>query len=50
MKIKYGKLSDEYLAPIWFLGFMHDINHDASYHVSFVFGSWYIGVTFKRKD
>ena len=47
MKLIYGKITDEYLAPIWFLGIMYDINYDGRYHVSFVFGSRYVGVAFK---
>ena len=50
MKIVHGKLKDEYLAPIWFMGVMHDIDMSGSYQTILVFGSWYVGVAFKTRS
>ena len=49
MKIKYGKLEDEYLAPLWLFGILYDINLDGTYMCSLVFGHWYVGVAKCRK-
>ncbi|MEC8912319.1 MAG: hypothetical protein VX478_02740 [Chloroflexota bacterium] len=50
MKIKYGRFTDEYLAPLWMLGLVRDVNHDGSWHISLVFGAWYIGVAFNKRS
>jgi hypothetical protein len=50
MDIRYGKFTDEYLAPLWMLGIVRDINHDGTIQVSLVFGTWYIGLAFKKRS
>ena len=46
MKIRCGKFTEEYIAPLWMYGIVWDINHDGTFMWSVVFGKWYIGVTF----
>ena len=46
MKIRCGKFTEEYIAPLWMYGIIWDINHDGTFMWSVVFGKWYIGVTF----
>ena len=50
MKIKYGKFSDVYLAPLSMLGLFYDVNHDGTYIWGLVFNHWFIGLTFSKRS
>ena len=49
MRIDYGKFTDEYLAPLWMLGFVCDVQHDGTYLAALGFGEWYIGLAFNKR-
>ena len=48
--LRYGEFSDEWVAPLRFIGVIYDIQYNGQYLLAVVFWKWYIGLTLGKRS